>query len=553
MELNFDFLLLQRWTLSIERLFDDQINLDFCLLQNRGAREDQQILHDGCGAARLFKYGVDLVTHGSVNSALANQVPDAEIRGQRIIQFMSHTRHHFAHGRKLFLLRCLLFGALGFGDVAGRGYHSAYFSSGIIKRASTGTQDAPSPIRMLRAVLKLGIGSLAKRNFLERGPKFCRVIRVYAFAQRVSEEIGGGAPEHVLYKRTHEGVNAVEIEHCNHVGKTGDQTTDEFLLLVQVSFHLAALADVNDSSLNAQDVAGCVARSGRGNQAVDSSAVLAAQDNGAVFDGVFFQDFADERITLFRIEINISKIHRLQILFRFVAEHANQGRVYVEEFSIRRAQKDSLAKSGEQLGETNLGLTLGSYVASPTDYECEAGVLADRLHPALKVAGLPIFFQFDRNDATPRSALQESRKPLLELSSRGRLNEIGQATTDELRKRNIHQLGQAAVGNTNFAVHRQSEDGVVEIIDQIAIVVLRTRDNFYEFVVLSVASRTEGLLIRLIVSRLCRHKFALAAFPAATGAAWRLLSLTAGCVVQVKEKKNLCQVLNTKRRGTNLK
>src|ERR1700729_511277 len=120
---------------------------------------------------------------------------------------MSHAGHHFAHGRKLFLLRYLLFGTLGFGHVARRGDYSAYFAGGIIERASAGTQDAPSAIRMFRAVFKLGIGSLAKRNFLKRGPKFSSVIRVYAFAQRLSQEIGGRAPEHVLYKRTHKSVN----------------------------------------------------------------------------------------------------------------------------------------------------------------------------------------------------------------------------------------------------------------------------------------------------------------------------------------------------------
>ena len=104
---------------------------------------------------------------------------------------------------------------------------------------------------MLRAVLELAIGSLAKRNFLERGPKFCHVILVYAFAYRFPQEIGGRAPEYLLHKGTHKGVNALEIEHCNHVGKAGDQTADEFLFLVQMHFHLAPLADVNNRSLNA--------------------------------------------------------------------------------------------------------------------------------------------------------------------------------------------------------------------------------------------------------------------------------------------------------------
>jgi hypothetical protein len=88
---------------------------------------------------------------------------------------------------------------------------------------------------------------------------------------------------------------------------------------------------------------------------------------------------------------------------------------------------------------------------------------------------------------------------LLKLAARRSLNKIRQAAADQMLERNSQQLGKAAVGNAYFSIESQGEDGVIEVINEIAIIVLRTRNNFDQLIVLSFSSRLKRQLIGLIV------------------------------------------------------
>jgi hypothetical protein len=91
---------------------------------------------------------------------------------------------------------------------------------------------------------------------------------------------------------------------------------------------------------------------------------------------------------------------------------------------------------------------------------------------------------------------------LLEFLACGRLYEIRQAAANQMLEGNSEQFREAAIGDSNFSVESQSEDGVIQVIDQIAIIVLRTRNHFNELVVLSLSSRFKGQLLGSIVVRM---------------------------------------------------
>jgi len=90
---------------------------------------------------------------------------------------------------------------------------------------------------------------------------------------------------------------------------------------------------------------------------------------------------------------------------------------------------------------------------------------------------------------------------LLKLATRGRFYEIRQAAANQMLERDSQYLGEAAIGDSNFSVESQGEDGVIEVINQIAIIVLRTRNHFDELIVLSFSSRLKRQLIGWIVGR----------------------------------------------------
>src|SRR6202162_5443641 len=356
---------------------------------------------------------------------------------------------------------------------------------------------------MLGAVFELALRAFTEADFLKCGPKFRHIILMHVIAKPFSDEFTGGASEHFLHQRTDKCVNTLKVEHRNHVGKTGHQAAHEFLLLMQVLFHLPALADIHDGSLDAQDLAAGVAAACGRNQAVYGLSIFAAKYDCAVLDRALLQDFIDERVTLSRVHVDISKVHRLQILFGFVAQHVNQCGIHIKKFSVRSAQKNSLAKRGEEFREANFRLTLcGNVARPPDDRTVAASILADRLHPALELPGFLFLLQFDGRDSRPRSPFQKESKPWLEFLACGRLYEIRQAAANQMLEGNSEQFGEAAIGDSNFSVESQSEDGVIQVIDQIAIIVLRTRNHFNELVVLSLSSRFKGQLLGSIVVRM---------------------------------------------------
>ena len=268
--------------LGIQRLFDDLIELYPRFAQGRRAGKDQKVLYDGRSAPRLFQHRLNLVAHSVIQRAFTNKVGYAQDRRKRIIQFVGHSRHHFAHRREFLFLHQLLFDGLGFRDVPRRGHHAIDLSLRVVKRACTGAKHPPSSIRMMRTVLELAARAAPGGNFLKNRLELRKIVPVNFPAQRLSDEFLRRPAEHLLHSRTYEGIGALETQHRNNVGEAGNQTPNKLLLFMQVLFHFQPLAHVHQRPLNAQDAARSIANHGAGVEAMDRLAILASQDNLAV-------------------------------------------------------------------------------------------------------------------------------------------------------------------------------------------------------------------------------------------------------------------------------
>src|SRR5277367_1131352 len=122
---NANVLLPQRLLLGINGSSNNAVDLNFAPLLARRYRERQQILNDGGSPARLLKYDVNLAARRIIRRAFAQQIAYSQNRGERIVQFVSSSRHHLPHRGKSFLLQKLLLEFLRLGDVANGGNHSA--------------------------------------------------------------------------------------------------------------------------------------------------------------------------------------------------------------------------------------------------------------------------------------------------------------------------------------------------------------------------------------------------------------------------------------------
>src|SRR5258708_40285769 len=85
------------------------------------------------------------------------------------------------------------------------------------------------------------------------------------------------------------------------------------------------------------------------------------------------------------------------------------------------------------------------------------------------------------NDARPDSALEKTRhRSLCNLAAFPGtfFDEFTQIVADDLGKGGAYEVGKAAVGGANLSVEGDGEQDVIERIDQIAITLLGSRDDF---------------------------------------------------------------------------
>jgi hypothetical protein len=137
-------------------------------------------------------------------------------------------------------------------------------------------------------------------------------------------------------------------------------------------------------------------------------------------------------------------------------------------------------------------------VASPAADACGHSVLGDHLNPAVEVAKLSALFQAQREPAMIQTCMEKSCQPDLGLFGRRGGDELVNAMADQGVKILTQDFRETAIRDSNFAFERNCEDGLVEAIDQFAVIVLGTGNYLDEFLELFFAGRQGGgWLVRL--------------------------------------------------------
>ena len=124
---------------------------------------------------------------------------------------------------------------------------------------------------------------------------------------------------------------------------------------------------------------------------------------------------------------------------------------------------------------------LRSYVAGPAADSRGNSVFIDHLNPAVEVAKLSALFQAQREPAVVQTCVEKSRQPDFGLFRRRGGDELVNAMTDQSMEVLAQYFRKTAIGHPNFTFEGKCEDGLVEAIDQLAVVMLGTGNYIDEF------------------------------------------------------------------------
>src|SRR4029077_4549032 len=223
----------------------------------------------------------------------------------------------------------------------------------------------------------------------------------------------------------------------------------------------------------------------------------------AILNGPSRLQLADQSVALSGISIDLAKIVRLQGGFRLVTEHSNQRRICIEHLAIGRSEKYTFAQGFKEFIEANFCLMLRSNVAGPSANAHDGPFLGDGLNPAVEVAKFSAGFEVYRHSAVSRTGMQEPRQPDFRFLQRGGFDEFMEAMADQIPKIRVEDFSKAAIGDSNLAFQRKSKNRLVEAVDQVAKINLRSRYHIDELFELFFRGRSRPIRLS---GRFQRHQ-----------------------------------------------
>ena len=194
----------------------------------------------------------------------------------------------------------------------------------------------------------------------------------------------------------------VAIENRNQIGEARHHASGEALFLLQALFHLAALGNVSQRSLQTHRSPGSIAHGKSGREAMDLRSVLAAHQYFAIVHCAFYLELADDCVSSGRVNIHVPEIDSLQLFFVVVPEYSDQGGIRIEQLPSGGYEKDSLAEGFKQFLKADFGFLLFGNVARPSDDGPDLSIHSG-LKPAIEIAERLVLLEPHRNRAGPHA------------------------------------------------------------------------------------------------------------------------------------------------------
>ena len=322
---------------------------------------------------------------------------------------MGDAGEHLAHGGEFFGLDELLFEALDVGDVAAGNDDAIDLAGFVVERAEMAADAAPFAALVAHAHFERAERTLAGEHFREKSLQRRAIFGVGAFAERAPIVFLGIVAENFFHARAGESVLALGIQDEDQVGEAVDQAAREFLLLIEAALHFAALGDVHERAVIAEDAAGSVAHDGGGVEADDRVAVFADERELAALKHGLGVNFLAKKAALLRVGKNVGEAAGEELFFRIVAEHANERGIGVENAIVGRDDVDAFLQRFEELGEARFVFAGGGDVSRKNGDAVNLIAAHHGVGDAVVVESRFVALDLDVDDAGPMAALDEAR------------------------------------------------------------------------------------------------------------------------------------------------
>src|SRR2546429_484804 len=289
-----------------------------------------------------------------------------------------------------------------------------------------------------------------------------------------------GVAQQFPASRADEGVMGVRVQHEDEVGKVVDQAAREFLLLMEPMLHLAPFGDIHDRALVPDDLSASVAHGGGAVHAHDRASIFAEKRDFAALDHRLRLHLLLQDLAFGGIDKNLGDLPFEQVLFGFVAEHADQCGVGVEDAALGRGDVDAFPESFEELGEAGFIPPQSGNVARENGDAAEGIAAQHGVSDTIEIKRRRLILQAYLNDTGPMTAFLETGHGApgeIFFLFRAGLNKFGERTADNLLERRLDEIAEHAVDGANPPVDANRHQDVIEGVDQIAVALLRTRSE----------------------------------------------------------------------------
>src|SRR5207302_338443 len=237
-----------------------------------------------------------------------------------------------------------------------------------------------------------------------------------------------------------------------------------------------------------------VAHGGGAVHAHDRASIFAEKRDFAALDHRLRLHLLLQDLAFGGIDKNLGDLPFEQVLFGFVAEHADQCGVGVEDAALGRGDVDAFPESFEELGEAGFIPPQSGNVARENGDAADGIAAQHGVSDTIEIKRRRLILQAYLNDTGPMTAFLETGHGApgeIFFLFRAGLNKFGERTADNLLERRLDEIAEHAVDGANPPVDANRHQDVIEGVDQIAVALLRTGDDVKELVQLFVAGALE--------------------------------------------------------------
>ena len=278
---------------------------------------------------------------------------------------------------------------------------------------------------------------------------------------------------------------------------------------MQPLFHFTTLSNIHERALQPHNAVETIADGNPGVEANNHASVFTAQTYFSVLNRALQFQFADQCLALGGIGVHFPEIMALQFFLAAVAEHADKRGIRIEHLTCWRRKENTFPQRFKKLSKANLRFVLRGNVSRPPTDGCDLPAGLDCLKAAVEKAELSVLLQAHGDPSRPRARLEKLCERPFSLRSRGLGNKLIEGVANQFLERNPKNLCHVTVGDLQGSAGRQRENGVIQIVNQFPVALLRAGNDLKKLFKLRFGGRRGSSFVQIAQQRPQASQFAV--------------------------------------------